>query len=139
MVQPLRITIATNPVAKGRPKMAIQDGKVWTYTPRKTEDAQKLIIERLERYQGRCFPKHIPVKMTVIFYRVKSKWLPKKESLPFRKPDLDNFLKLTLDAMNGILVTNDAQITSIITKKRWAEDGKGHINIKLEQDRDGKG
>jgi len=134
----IRITIATDPVAKGRPKTAIREGKVWTYTPRKTENAQELIIERLVRYQDRCFPKHVPVKMTIVFYRIKSRWLPKRESLPFRKPDLDNFLKLVLDAMNGILVTDDAQVTSIITKKRWANDGNGHINIKLEEDRDGK-
>lgn len=137
MMKTIRITIATNPVAKGRPKTAIREGKVWTYTPHKTEDAQNLIIARIARYQDRCFPKHVPVKMTIVFYRVKSRWLPKRESLPFRKPDLDNFLKLVLDAMNRILIADDAQITSITTKKRWAKDGTGHINIKLEEDRDG--
>jgi Holliday junction resolvase RusA-like endonuclease len=118
--------------------VAIANGKIWSYNPRNTQDAVKLLRERMERHKDKCFPKHLPTKLTMVFYRRKSRWLPRRERLPFRKPDLDNFLKLALDAMNGILVADDAQITSIIVKKRWAKDGVGRINIKLEEDRDGQ-
>lgn len=130
----IRITIQTDPVPKGRPRVSFVNGKAHTFTPERTKKAQKGIVRRLKRYQGRCFAPHVPVMLSVTFFRVKSKWLPRKESLPVRKPDLDNFLKLLLDAMNGILVADDAQICTIIVKKRWSNDGNGHINIRMEKD-----
>jgi len=133
----IRVTIATNPVAKGRPRVAFRNGKIWSYNPHKTENAQNFIMERLMRHKDKCFAKNVPVKLTLVFYRIKSKSLPKRETLPFRKPDLDNFAKLVCDAINGILIVDDAQITTMILRKRWANDGKGHIAIKLEGDRNG--
>ncbi len=55
--------------------------------------------------------------------------------MPVRKPDLDNFLKCALDAMNGVLVYDDSQITTIRMTKRWSEDEQGYITIKLEEDK----
>lgn len=132
----IRITIANEPVAKGRPKTRLINGEVRTYTPHKTKQAQISITDRLARHQDKAFVSHIPVKLTVIFFRTKSKYLPARETLPFRKPDLDNFLKLVIDAMNGVLIADDAQITSITTKKRWSNNGHGHIEIRLEKDGD---
>ncbi len=131
----LRITIQAEPTAKGRPRMSFVNGIARTYTPTKTKEAEDFIKYRLLRYKDRCFPAHIPVRLTVTFYRTKSNWLPKHEVLPVRRPDTDNLLKLTLDALNGILVTEDAQITSIVARKRWSDDGEGHITLKLEEDK----
>lgn len=137
----IRITISANPVAKGRPRVAFKNGRTWSYTPHKTQAAQEDIVKRLVKYQHRCFGRHVPVKASVCFYRIKSKWLPKQEALPVRKPDLDNFLKLVLDSLNGVLVEDDAQITSMTVKKRWAGNGKrqGCITVRLEEDRYDKG
>lgn len=130
----IELTIDTEPQAKGRPRTAFKDGRVRTYTPERTMIAQESIIAILKQYQDVSFPAHIPVKLTCIFYRHKSKWLPKREKLPFRKPDLDNFLKLLLDSMNGILIADDAQITTIEMKKRWSPNGIGYITVRLEED-----
>lgn len=134
----IRVTMAINPVPQARPRTIYgKNGKVWSFIPRRTVQAQEELQARFERYKGRGFAPHVPVKLSVTFYRVKSKQLTKRETLPFRKPDLDNFLKLVLDSMNGILVADDAQITTIACKKRWSENGTGHITIKLEEDKDG--
>ena len=132
----LRITIKFEPVAKGRARTSIANGNVWTYTPRKTKEAQVFLTSRLERHKHDQFPPHVPVKLTATFFRKKSKWLPKKESLPVRKPDLDNFLKLLSDALNGVLVSDDAQITSLTIKKRWTTAEYGYIQLKLEEDKE---
>ena len=130
----IELTIQTEPTAKGRPRTAYRNGSVRTYTPDKTRLAQEYIVALLQRYKDQCFAEHIPVKLTCVFYRTKSKWLPKREKLPFRKPDLDNFLKLLSDSINGILVADDAQITTINMAKRWTDKDHPYIVIKLEED-----
>ena len=145
--QAIKITIPLDPVAKARARIAFTNGKVRSYTPTKTQEAEALIVTYLEEYRGKCFDhrleehqgkylkRPIPVKLTVVFYRVKSKWLKKWETLPFRRPDLDNMGKLICDAINGLLVADDAQITTLNLKKRWAENSIGCIDIRLEEDK----
>ena len=134
----LRITIKAEPTAKGRAKTSYRNGKVWTYTPAKTQNAEKLIRDRLVKYQADCFPPHTPVNLSVVFYRTRCEWQRKKcklETMPVRKPDTDNFLKLLLDAINGLLVSDDAQITTIHAKKRWTDKPYGYITIYLTPDK----
>lgn len=131
----IKVTIPLDPVAKARARTAFKNGKVRSYTPDKTKDAEILVASHLwEKYHEVCFDRRIPVKLTVVFYRVKSKWLPKRETLPFRRPDLDNFGKLVCDSINGLLIVDDAQITTLNLKKRWSNDSCGYIDIKLEED-----
>ena len=124
------------PTAKGRPRTTYRNGNVRTYTPDKTRLAQEYIVALLQKYKNNGFTEHIPVKLTCVFYRSKSKWLPKRERLPFRKPDLDNFLKLLSDSINGILVADDAQVTTINMAKRWTDKEYPYIVLRLEEDND---
>jgi Holliday junction resolvase RusA-like endonuclease len=131
----IRITIQTEPVAKARSRVVFNNGKIHSYTLPKTKNAQDLIRLRCMRHQDSCFGEHIPVKLTVVFYRTKSKWLPRKETMPFRKSDLDNYIKTVMDAINGVLVADDAAITTILARKRWSTTGHGFITLKLQEDR----
>jgi Holliday junction resolvase RusA-like endonuclease len=130
----IRIEIQTEPVAKARARTVIVNGQCHSYTPERTRDAQDLIRLRVMRHQEQCFGEHIPVKLTIVFYRTKSKWLSKKETLPMRKPDLDNMGKLIQDSLNGVLYKDDAQITSLSFKKKWTDRSEGYITIRLEED-----
>jgi Holliday junction resolvase RusA-like endonuclease len=130
----LRIIISEEPQAKGRSRVVFSGGKVHSYTPERTKVAQDSIVVRLKRYKDRCFAKEIPLKLTATFYRTRSKYLPKRETLPFRKPDLDNLLKLLSDAANGILFVDDAQLTTINVRKRWTDRDCGYITLRLEED-----
>jgi len=132
----IRIKIKMEPIPKGRPKMAMANGRVWTYTPTKTQKAQDYLSEYLARHSDKAFSCHIPVKLSAVFYRTKSKALPRQDVLPVRKPDLDNFLKLLVDAMNGVLIADDAQITTMLVRKRWTHNGYGYIIIRLEEDKE---
>jgi len=134
MSKVIRITIQTEPTPKGRPKTTLRHGRVWTYTPRHTEIAEDFIKLRVMRHRDECFAEHIPVKMSVVFYRTKSKYLPKTETLPVRKPDSDNLCKLVSDAINGILIKDDAQLTTVHIRKRWSTTGIGYITLRLEDD-----
>ena len=133
-MQTLRITISTEPQAKGRPRVTLKNGFFRTYTPERTKTAEDLIRYKIMKHKDKAFPAHVPVKLTCTFFRTKSKYLPKYETLPYRKPDLPNFLALLCDAMTKILYDDDAQITQVLMKKRWSPNGNGFITIKLEED-----
>ena len=131
----IRITIKMEPVAKGRAKTAYINGMVRTYTPQKTQDAENFIRLRAMRHKDDMFEEHIPVKLVVTFYRLKSKWLPKNETLPVRRPDTDNFIKTVCDGINCVLIKEDSQITTIYARKRWSDKGYGYITLKLTEDK----
>ena len=133
----IRITIATEPTAKGRPRTTFTSGgKFRTYTPTKTVKAEEFIRERLLRHKQDAFPAHTPVRLSITFFRTKSKYLPLREKMPFRKPDIVNFATLACDAMTKILYDDDAQITTLNLRKRWSPTGKGYITLKMEVDND---
>lgn len=61
-------------------------------------------------------------------------WSRKRRSDVFgafcsKKPDTDNVAKAILDAMNGIVYEDDAQVAGLIVQKFYAE--KDEINIKV--------
>lgn len=59
---------------------------------------------------------------------------PKKSKLPFPKPDVDNFAKGVLDAMNGIVMHDDWQVRRIECDKAWAPPGDpGRIHVLIER------
>jgi len=134
-VKTIRITIQVEPTAKGRPRTKFINGHALTYTPTKTREAEDFIKGRLLRHREDVFPAGIPLRLTCTFYRTKSKYLPRRETLPWRKPDIINFGSLICDAMTGVLYDDDAQLTNIVMRKRWSTTGEGYINIKLEEDK----
>lgn len=130
----IELTIPIEPVAKARSRTALRNGKVRSYTPERTQVAQDFIKLFLQPYKDQCFPIHVPIKMTVVFHRTKSIWLAKRETMPFRKGDTDNYTKLICDSINGILIPDDAQLTTINAKKRWTNKNIGYIELRLEDD-----
>jgi Holliday junction resolvase RusA-like endonuclease len=134
------ITLNVVPVAKGRAKTHFINGQAITYTPKTTRHAQDEIISLIQQYrEAVTFEANVPIKLTVVFYRLKSIWLKgsqKKETMPVRKPDLDNFIKLLLDSINTILIKDDSQITSIDAKKSYSKTGSAYIQFELSEDKD---
>ncbi len=130
----MKLTIDFEPTAKGRPRIKFINGQAITYTPIKTQEAQDSIHQFLAS-QHQMFPPHTGLTLTVTFFRRKSVWLPKREKLPFRKPDLINFESLLCDAMSKAVIPDDAQLTTIIARKRWSPNGQGYIEIELTEDK----
>lgn len=122
MPEILRFEVVTPPVAKARPRVAVRGGRAHAYTPRKTENAEwRIRMAFLER-----FPAHHPLEGPLELYVVA--WLalpastPKKHRLiaqPVTRPDVDNYLKTVLDALNGVAWHDDSQVTTAICTKRY--------------------
>jgi Holliday junction resolvase RusA-like endonuclease len=112
----LTIAIPFAPVAKGRPRMTRQ-GRA--YTPAKTREAEGKIIEYFSTLD--LTPKIGPLDVSVFaIMPIPESWSKVKQAnalagliSPTGKPDLDNIVKLVLDAANGILWADDSQIVKL--------------------------
>lgn len=114
------IVVYDEPVPKARPRLG--HGRI--FTPRTNEVAEHRIRETWEREVGGA-PLLGPVALRVAVYVRQPASLPKRHRLtarPIRRPDLDNYLKTALDALNGVAYLDDAQVVTLVGEKRYAVD-----------------
>jgi Holliday junction resolvase RusA-like endonuclease len=62
-----------------------------------------------------------PVSLGVVFHLAKPKSAPKKRIYPCQRPDIDNYAKLLMDALNGICWTDDSQVVVLAVKKVYGD------------------
>jgi Holliday junction resolvase RusA-like endonuclease len=129
----MKLTIPYEPTPKGVPRTRFFNGKAITYYHKNTVAALEAIRTMVHAMHLKPFPVHVPIAMTVTFYRTRPRWGLKREFLPVRKPDLDNFLKLTLDTITEMAVPDDAQICVLHAYKVWSDNGSGRIEIDLQE------
>lgn len=120
---------------KGRPRVNSCTGMV--YTPTTTKDYEYLV----EQYFLLKYPKfktlegRLVVNITVIFNIPKStkkcevEKMLQNEISPTKKPDIDNIVKIILDAMNKFAFKDDTQITKLSVEKKYGEEEKVYIEI----------
>lgn len=122
-------------VGKARPRMNTYTGK--TYTPTKTKNYEYGIRQwfvlnypRFEQIENR-------VNVTIIAYFDIPKSTSKKkiqEMLdgnisPTKKPDIDNIVKIVLDALNKFAFKDDTQVTKLTVEKIYAKSPKVYVKI----------
>ena len=113
-------------VGKGRPRLNSYTGTV--YTPTRTKDYETLVEQyfllkypRFKPFEGR-----VQVEICANFEVPKSTKKADKELMlenkinPTKKPDIDNIVKIVLDAMNGIAFKDDTQITKLQVEKLYS-------------------
>jgi len=119
------IFVAMEPVAKGRPRVT---GKGFAYTPTKTIQAEHRIQEQV----ATAWPRPViegPLVVGIVVQLLKPKSAPKTRPVwPTTRPDADNYGKLVLDALNGILWRDDSQVVDLRIRKVYAE----HIGFQIE-------
>ena len=122
-------------IGKGRPRLNSYTGQV--YTPTRTKDYESLV----EQYFLLKYPRYKAIegraKVTINAYfevpkstskSMKEEMLENKIS-PTKKPDIDNVVKIVLDAMNKFAFKDDTQITKIEVEKIYSEVEKLYIKI----------
>ena len=127
----------TPAVAQERPRMSNRPFP-HMYDPMPVKQFKKkagaMAKEKMNEFNLEPFDGALEVRLTI--YRPIQKSVSKIEhqrrrmglSLPVVKPDTDNYIKSFLDACNGVIWADDAQITDLFTKKRYAD----HLRIELE-------
>lgn len=139
VIEPLCITIPVEPQAKSVPKVKFVQslGHNITYYTERTTEAMEAIRTYLMSLRLPMMPENVGLKLTVVFYRTPSGRVLHhryKEPLPFRKPDTTNMVKLIEDCLNGIILKDDSQLTTVHSLKRWSNNDHGYITVRIEKD-----
>lgn len=86
----LQFVLEGDPIPKGRPR----HGNGRTFTPQRTLDAEQAVRDVVVPLIDKAFD--VPVRVTMHFYCATR-----------RRTDLDNLMKLVLDALNKVAFTDD--------------------------------
>jgi len=122
-------TIYVEPTPKARPRSTVIHGRVHTYTPAKTKRAEADIMAmmRTQVMELGNFGADVPLRIEATFYRERPKYLPKRVTMPVKRPDWDNYAKLLNDALEKYIYRDDAQICTAIIKKRFGTPPRIHL------------
>ncbi len=114
MSEPIvRLIVEGDPVPKGRPRL----GRARTYTPKATRQAEAVLQWQFKRAMQIRPPVTGPVRVTVAF------------GVRRRSGDLDNLVKLVLDAANGIVWHDDRQVMALEATKHEAPVGETAVEV----------
>lgn len=134
-------TIDGECVAKGRPRFT-RAGH--TYTPKRTKDYENHVKASLIEQGARINKNPLTMKVDIYKGYLKSWTIKQREDAkngikqPYRRPDVDNYVKSILDGADGILYNDDAQIIRLEVEKHYSEEPRVEIQLKEYQIEKGK-
>jgi Holliday junction resolvase RusA-like endonuclease len=125
----ITVTVNGEVVAKGRPRMT---RKGFIYTPAATRKYEAHARLAAQLAMGDRVPLQVPVRIElVVELPVPTSWSNKRQLAalagtiaPTSKPDIDNYVKTALDAINTIVVVDDALVVEMQACKRFSETPK---------------
>lgn len=119
------------PVGKGRPRAARRGAGVVMFTPEKTAGYEALVAAaasnamRVEAGPLFTGPLEAALEMRI---PIPASWSKAHKAaalagteLPTSKPDIDNMAKAILDACNGVVFRDDAQVVMLTATKQFSE------------------
>ena len=136
----MRFEFDIEPVEQARPRATRMGKGIRLYDPKKVTvfkrqlgmlAKQQMLDRGLEPFDG-------PLAVRFEFYRPVQASISKKERArrlsgvhrPTVKPDLDNYVKSTSDALNGIIWTDDNCIVGLMAEKFYAENPHLAVEVK---------
>lgn len=108
-----------------------------TYTPKRTRNAEAFVkLMAVQAMAGRL-PIEEPVALMVhLTVAIPASWSKRRrqaaaggEAFPAGKPDLDNLVKLVSDALNSVVVRDDAQIVRLVAEKAYGTQAGTLITV----------
>jgi Holliday junction resolvase RusA-like endonuclease len=129
-------TVPGEPRGKGRPRFTKQGH---TYTDSETKAyEQKIIAYYRKEFGGFKWPDNSFVAVKVIAYYPIPKSATKAQLaamqagtlFPSRKPDIDNVLKVVLDALNGVAYKDDSKVVCVEAEKKYSFEPRLEIEVK---------
>jgi crossover junction endodeoxyribonuclease RusA len=89
------------------------------------------------KYATEVLFKSGPVSVDVDFYLPRPKSLPNKVTAHCKKPDVDKLLRAILDALKGVIWTDDSQVVDIHGTKHYATIDMPRAEIHVSMVREG--
>jgi len=112
----IKLTFPISPVAKERPRTSFYSGSV--YTPVKTCIFENH-VKKLARLQFKNSLITFAMSVKIVFRLERPKSV--KREYPSVRPDIDNYIKSILDALQGIVFKDDGQIIKLYAEKIYSE------------------
>lgn len=137
MSRAIHIVIPGNPRPLERHRSRVITGPKGAYVQTYETAANKHAKENIAKHaiaalrssgQMRAFDG--PLHVTFLFAMERPVTRPKSRPMPDSKPDFDNCEKLVLDALNGVVWNDDAQITDWSGKKRYDPNPRTEIIVR---------
>lgn len=129
-MKPIYIDVQGNPVAKKRPRFVRRGVGVKVYNPSEKDEAAFLSLVAVLFEEAPLLTGPVHIKLTFVMQRPKSHYgtgrneNKLKVSAPIyhtTTPDCDNLAKLVMDALNGYMWVDDAQVTKVDVWKTYHE------------------
>lgn len=123
----ITITIDGPVLGKGRPRFDPRNGHPHTPTPTRNYEAT-IRIAAQSAMRGAPLVDHPVAVKLLVTVEMSASWPAWKTEAasngamrPTAKPDIDNVAKLTLDALNGVVWRDDAQVVDMRIEKRFGD------------------
>lgn len=119
----MTFTIPVIPVPKARPRV-MRGG--WTFTPKKTRDAEQLVRfyagMALKVAKDAAWGENFidRLSMTILFFGAR------------KNADIDNLAKTVMDSLQGFLFKNDCQVDHLELWRHPGEKGKEHTVVEVK-------
>jgi len=114
----MKFTIYTEPIPKARARTVVRNGRVMSFTPKATAEAEATIRAQIADSKT-FYQKDTPLMLSVTFHVSRPPSVPKKRILPITRPDIDNYIKTVMDAINGYLMADDSQVCLLVAGKKY--------------------
>lgn len=113
------LSLDVKPKGQGRPRFDPRSSRA--YTPKNTREYVKMIRAAVEKYWGDRDKLNGAVAVAI----EANFQLPKRTVRIFhtQRPDADNIAKACLDAMQGVIFGDDAQVIDLRSQKNWSVIG----------------
>jgi len=119
-------TVYGEPVAQGRPKTAVVNGRAVVYDPAKSRDYKRIVAYIAQAYAPEVLLSG-PINLAIKVYRTIPKSYSKAkrasalagEMRPTTKPDLKNIISGIEDALEQVIFENDSQVVSYDGSGKW--------------------
>ena len=128
-MSPVVVTLMGEPQAKGRARIGrLANGRAMVFTPQKTRMYEAMLRHEAQVAMAGALPIEGPVRLEVEARFAIPRSATKRFAAdaaagavrPLKRPDLDNTLKAALDAFNGVIFRDDAQVVEIFARKTYS-------------------
>ncbi len=137
-IKRFQMEIEAIPLPQGRPRFVRPTGRA--YDPPKSKEYKRLIAQLARKAivstDMEPFGVDEPLKLYIWFFLPPFKSTKRVKPTGNRDGDLDNYVKLVMDALNGVIYPDDAQIVSIVAAKQYATEPKTILFIERDKCKD---
>ena len=123
------VWVPGKPRGKDRPRFSKKTGR--TFTTPETKMAEAAIVRAWEQSSAEMIDGAVWLSLDIVVSRPNSHYKKNGElnteglryPLPIKqKPDVDNCLKLVMDALNGVAYFDDVRVIKVIVTRVWGND-----------------